>query len=1091
MNRAIAWFAENHVAANLLMLLIIMAGLMSSIGLRQELLPEIELDIVSVTVVYPGASPGEVEEAICLRIEEELQGLQGIKRITSVAAEGAGSVTVELLAGEDLRARLDEIRGRVDAIDTFPDEAEQPLVNEVAIKRSVMQVAISGEVDEWTLKRLGEQVRDEISALPGITDVELYADRPYEIAIEVSEAAMRRHSTTFDEVVQAIRRSSLDLPGGAIKTGAGEILLRTKGQAYRGEEFERIALVSRRDGTRLALGDVARVVDGFEEIDQHSSFDGKPAVIVKIYRVGNQKTIALARTVREYVEGARERTPPGVELTVWTDSSRPLQGRLNSMLRNARGGFILVAIILALFLRLRLALWVSSGIPITFLGALATLPFLDISINIISLLGFIVVLGIVVDDAIVVGENTHTEQSRTGSKLRGAILGTQGVSVPVVFGVLTTIAAFAPMGFLPGPMGTMGAVVPKVIIACLLFSLVEALFVLPAHLGHSMRGGDEDVNAEPRNPVARRWRRFADAISGGLQRLIEGPYRRLLGRALEWRYLTVAIAVSLFLVTTGLVAGGFIRFVFQMPVEADTVVADITMPEGTPASVTAAAVARIEAAAVAVKQEIEAGRPAGAPPVITHRLAAVGEQPFRDRRQSTSGSGRRGAGGSNAGEVQLDLADARDRDHSAMDIANLWRERVGEIAGAEELTYVSTLITVSPAIEVQLRGLELDELQRAAEALKLRLAAYPGVFDIADSFRLGKQELELQLLPAGESLGVTARDLARQVRQGFYGVEVQSIQRGRDEVKVMVRYPAEERRSLADVESMRIRTTDGSEVPFAYVAKASLGRGFSAIKRIDRRRVVNVSAEVDLALANPSEIVRDLKRGAIREVLDEFPGVSHSFEGQQADQREFMAALGKGQLIALFVIYGLLAVPLRSYVQPGIIMSAIPFGLVGAVWGHLVMGFDLTMYSILGFVALSGVVVNASLVLVDYVNRRRAQGAALRESLVDAGIARFRPILLTSLTTFAGLTPLMLEQSMQARFMIPMAISISFGVLFSSFITLFLVPASYLVLEDLTGLFGASAAGEELSTTPVREVPHDGDGHSSGQRRGGDLRSLR
>lgn len=1077
MNRAIAWFAQNHVAANLMMVVILGAGTAMAPRIIQEVFPSIELDLVSVATLYPGASPEAVEASITNRIEEQLQGLQGIKRLRSTSSEGVSTITAELLAGEDPRRLLDEIRAAVDAIDTFPVDAEEPNVSSVRVTREVLNVAVGGAADEWTLKRLGQQVRDEIAALPGISEADLSLARPFEISIEISEASLRRFGLTFDDVVRAVRQSSLDLPGGSVKTDAGEILLRAKGQAHHGRDFESIALVSARDGTRLSLGDVATVIDGFEESDRAVSFDGYPAVLVRVFRVGGQKSLEISRQVREYIAAAQARMPPGISLTVWKDESFILKDRLDTMFRNALSGFGLVVLILALFLRLRLALWVSLGIPISFMGAVALMPLQGISTNFVSLLGFIIVLGIVVDDAIVVGENTHTIQTRARNKLQGAIQGAQTMVVPVTFGVLTTVAAFAPLLFLPGPMGRATRVLPLVVISCLLFSLIESMFILPAHLGH----GRKPLDAPGSNAVSRGWRRFQAAIARGLARLIENHYGPALERALEWRYLTVAVAISLLCVTSGAMLSGWLAFTFQESPETDFIVADLTMAQGTPVSVTAEAISRIEASALALGREVDAAQGTAhntahskeRPGVFSHIMASVGDQPQKSARGIPWARRQRG-GGAHLGEVQAEVVSIKQRDVSVAELTKRWRDRVGEIPGAVELDFSSSMMDTGAPIHLELSGLDLDRLRAAAEAVRHQLASYPGVFDITDSFRGGKQELEYQILPSAEALGLTLQDLARQLRQGFYGVEAQSFQRGRDEVKVMVRYPAAERRSLADVERMRIRSADGSEVPFQSVARVSLGTGFSGISHVDRRRIVSVTADLDLSRANANEIVRDLQSGVVDEILGAYPGVRYSFEGEQAEQREFLSAMGLGMAGALLVIYVLLAVPLRSYLQPFVIMSAIPFGFVGAALGHIALGYNLTMYSVIGLVALSGIVVNSSLVLVHYLNRLVAAGHPITEAVCQAAKARFRAIMLTSLTTFAGLTPMMMETSVQARFMIPMAISIAFGVVFSSLITLFLVPCSYLVLEDLLN-FAPRLRTEAPGTTDVLEVAHPGE----------------
>jgi len=1042
-NRVIAWFAENHVAANLFMALLLLGGAVSLPGIKQEIFPEINLDVITVTVDYPGAAPEEVEQGICVRVEETLQGIQGVKRLTSSASESRGIVSVELLAGEDVRRRMDEIRSRVDAIDSFPEQARRPEVRQADVRFPVLDVAVSGDVDELTLKRLGERTRDEIAALPGVTDTELVAARPYEISIEVSERALQRYGLTFDEVVAAVQRSSLDMPGGSLKTRGGEILLRTVGQAYRGSDFEGLVLMSRPDGTRLRVGDVATVIDGFEETDQQMIFDGRPAVLVEVFRIGNQNALEISRTVHEYAAEASARLPEGVAITVAQDDARFLRGRLETLLSNARSGFILVFAVLALFLRLRLALWVTLGIPTAFLGALFLMPTFDLSINLISLMGFIIVLGIVVDDAIVVGENVHTLQSSGRlSPLRSAVDGTNGVATPVVFGVLTTIAAFAPMFFVPGPMGRVAAVVPAVVTLCLVFSLLESLFVLPSHLGHGT-----SVDAPPRRRITIAWRGVQDRIAARLDRFIVTRYRPALETCIENRYLTLSVGLATLMLTAGLLAGGWLRFVFQPDVEGDVTVAYVTMPQGTPAETTLAAVQHIEEAARAVQAEIDAeGR---GHDVFAHVSASVGQQPYKTKQATTPAAMAAAlATGGNLGEVQIEVVGAEQRDISVAELTNRWRERTGQIAGTEELTFSSSIMSAGPPIEIELAGPDLERLRASAADVKAALAAYPGVVDLRDSFRSGQQQIALDILPSAEALGLSLQDLGRQVRQAFYGHEVQRVQRGRDDLRVMVRYPREERRSLSDLENMRIRTGDGSAVPFAAVAHAALDRGFSTIRRVDRKRVVTVTAQIDPAVANANELLAQFKADDLPRIEAVHSGVKLSFEGEQREQREFLTALGKGWMLALFAIYALLAIPLRSYLQPLVIMSAIPFGLVGAVWGHLLLGHDFSMFSVVGLVALSGVVVNDSLVLIDSVNERRRDGARLREALMESGCSRFRAILLTSLTTFAGLTPLLAETSPQAQMLVPMAISLAFGVVFATGITLLLIPAGYVILEE-------------------------------------------
>jgi len=1063
-NRLLAWFAENSVVANLLMALIVGAGLLTIPTITKEVFPEVSIDIISVTVPYLGAAPEEVEEGVSVRIEEAIQDLDGIKRITSQSVEGIGTVMVELEPGTDSREMLNDIKARVDAIDTFPEETEKPIITELTNREQVIDIALSGNVDELTLKTLGQRVRDELVAIPGISQVVLYS-RPYEVSVEVSEEALRRHNLTFDAVADAVRRSSLDLPGGSIRTDAGEILLRTKGQAYRGTEFEDLILLTRPDGTRLLLGDVATVVDGFAETDQSARFSGVPAVGIPVYRTGDQSALDIAAKVKAYVAEAQNRMPAGVTLTTWNDSSRLLQGRMDLMIRNARNGYILVFIILALFLKFRLAFWVSLGIPISFLGAFWMMPGSDVTINLISLFAFIVVLGIVVDDAIIVGENIFRRHEKGDRGPAGSARGATQVAIPVIFGVLTTIAAFFPLLYVAGVMGKFMRVIPVIVIWTLVFSLIESLLILPAHLAHIK---------EPKEPhgLGRIWRRFQTRFTDRFAWFIDHVYRPSLRFGLKFRYATVAWAVVTLLLTVGIVKAGLIKFVFFPKVESDWVSAALTMPPGTAVNATEKAMRQIEAAAIRLQDRLEDETPEGQPSPVKHVFTSIGDQPYRASQGPPNGQ-TASFNASHLGEMILELSPSEDRLITSAEIVRMWREETGSIPDVVELTFTSSIFSPGEPINVQLAGLDIDDLLVASNELKFELEKYAGVFDITDSFRTGKQEVKLYVKPAAEAFGITLMDLARQVRQAFYGEEAQRIQRGRDDVRVMVRYPESQRRSIGDLENMRVRTRDGGEVPFSVVAEAEQGRGYASIRRVDRRRAINVTADVDETKGNANEVIADLKENVIPAILAEHPGVTYSFEGEQREQQETMADLGRGFLFAVLVIYALMAIPFRSYVQPLLVMSAIPFGFVGAVWGHVIMGLNLTILSMFGLVALTGIVVNDSLVLIHYVNNLRAKGAGVFDGVMEAGVARFRPILLTSLTTFAGLTPLLLEKSIQAKFLVPMAVSLGFGVLFATFITLILVPAVYMILEDLKALAYrlAGRKREEITDSGTRPVP--------------------
>ena len=1062
MKGIIAWFARNHVAANLLMLLLVVGGIAALPLTNQKSFPDLEIDVISIGVPFLGATPAEVEEGVCVRIEEEIQGLSGIEKITSSAAEGNCGVSAELIGGYPIDRALTEIKNEVDSITTFPEDTERPIVSHWQIRRNALQIALSGDLSEPSLKHFGERVRDEISALPGITQVELAASRAYEISIEVPEESLRRHGITFDDVVRAVSRGSLDRPGGSIKTEGGEVLLRTKGQAYLGPEFEEIVVLTRPDGTRLLLRDVARVVDGFQEEVVSARFNGEPAVLITVYRVGDQKVLDLVRTVKEYVADARYRLPEALSLTVWRDGSQSLRDRLRILIENGRLGFVLVFVLLALFLRLRLAFWVSIGVPIAFAGALALFPILGISIDVISLFAFILVLGILVDDAVVIGENVHSHQERGDDALQSAISGAQEVAIPVIFGVLTSVAAFLPMILSPGPFGQIFGAIGFVVILCLMLSLVESQLILPAHLGH-MKLENEEAAAQKRegDSIPARWRRLQMRLAGTLERVARQRYRPALERVLEWRYTTLAAGVALLAITVTYVGTGRMKFSFFPPVESDYVSARLVMPLGTPSDATAAAVDQLEAAAFQLQAELEAEY---GDAIVENVFATIGQQP------SAGGRAAQILGGdSHLGEVSIELQGGDVRPLTSKEVAARWRELTPPIPDVDELVYASALFSVGEPIDLQLASPNVEELEEASERLKAKLAEYPGVFDVADSFREGKREIKLALLPSAEPLGLTLDDLSRQVRQAFYGAEAQRIQRGRDDVRVMVRYPRSQRRSLEDLQNLRIRTPSGGEVPFYAVARAEYGRGFATIKRANRSRVINVTADVDQTQGNANAVLADLNRDFMPQLLAEYPGLRFDLEGEQREQRKTLAALARNYGFALIAIYALLAVPLRSYLQPVIIMAVIPFGIVGAIFGHRVMREmapalgNLSMMSVFGVVALSGVVVNASLVLVHAINRRRAEGVPLRQAVGDAGVARFRPIVLTAITTFAGLAPLLLEGSLSAQFLIPMATSLGFGVIFAAVISLMLVPASYVILEDLQRLVkrGAPSVDDE------------------------------
>ncbi|MEN8663074.1 MAG: efflux RND transporter permease subunit [Lentimonas sp.] len=1062
----IRWFTENGVAANLLAGIVIITGIFSALTIKLELFPELDLDIVSVAVPYPGAAPEEVETGIIELIEDRVQDVEGIKKITATAAEGYGSLAIEVERGYDATEVADKIKVRVDAIDNFPEEAEEPTVEELLIRNEVISLAIFGDADPKTLKDIAEYIRDELNTKENITQVDIKGIAEFEISINVSEISLRRYGITFDHVVQAIRSSSVDIPGGSIKSRGGEILLRTTGKAYEGEAFGAIPVITLADGSVVRVRDIANVDDGFVDDPLVTEFNGKRAVLLRIFAVGDQSALEVSAQVQAFAESIDSQLPNGIEVEAFRDFTYYLKGRLQMLIENGVFGLILVFLVLTLFLRPSLAFFVMLGIPISFLGAMLFLGPLGISINLASLFGFILVLGIVVDDAIIVGESVFTQfQKHGGPGVAASVAGTKRVSIPVTFAVLTTIVAFLPILTIPGFLGKFFYPIPVVVIATLIWSLIESKLVLPYHLTLCKVGAGK---REKIGWLRRKQRKIAD----GLERFIEVRYRPFLALAIRFRYATAATFIALLIVMLGMLAGKHLPFVFFPPVPSDYIVAKLVMPEGTPIELTTRAIHQMQRGLdelIAETNEKGLGEP------FDNAVVTIGGQPFEGSGGPMGESF--SSGDTNLAEIALELVKREDlpgggniEELSAPNLAKRWRELIGPIAGAKEVSFSANAAgAAGMAIDIQLTGRDFRALQAASETIKAKLATYKGLFDIKDNYSSGKREIQLDIHPSAEPLGLRQADLGRQVRAAFYGVEAQRIQRGRDDIKVMVRYPIDERTSVDNLEGLRIRTTDGTEVPFDAVADFKITEGFSKITRIDRRRVLNITADADKGIADLGLIKASLSGETqssfketlmfwkepvitpsfLDETLAEYPSVSWTFEGEAREQADIFASLGQMTLIALFIIYALLAIPLKSYIQPIIVMIVIPFGLIGAIGGHMIMGQPMSILSVLGFVALAGVVVNDSLVLVDFINQERKEGTSLREAIEKSGSLRFRPIILTSLTTFAGLLPVLFETSLQAQFLIPMAISLSFGVLFATFITLVLVPAFYNILEDI------------------------------------------
>lgn len=1039
MNRPISWMAHNHVAANLLMMIFIVGGIAMAFAVKQEVFPEIELDLVQVTVAYPGAGPEEVEDGIILKVEENLSSLTGIKEIQSIATEGLGKITAEVMESEDTDLVLQDIKAEVDRITTFPEDAEKPVITKLVNRREVISAVVYGDTSERSLREQAEAIRDELLARPEITQVDLRGVRPYEISVEVNEETLRRYNLTLGAIAERIRQASIDLPGGAVKSKGGEILIRTKEKRYKGTGYADITIIENPGGTEIKLGDIAYVRDTFRETDEYSLFDGKPAAMIAVFRVGEQKPLEISKIVKNYVEEKRNTLPDSIYIATWNDFSEIYKSRMNLLLKNAFLGLILIFLVLGLFLQIRLALWVMLGIPISFLGALFMMPAFDVSINMLSLFAFILALGIVVDDAIVVGENIYTHRVKEKTYINAAIYGTIEVGRPVIFSVLTTVAAFLPLLFVSGTIGKFIRVIPFVVIPILVISLVESLFILPAHLSF----GNPLKNSAR---VPRLTERAREAFARKLAGFTHGPYSRILNFCLRYRYVTLASSIAAIFIAYGLIGGGIVKFSFMPKVDGDLVTAAIKMPVGTPVQDTARAHDYIANKALEVVQDYDANRSDGKS-ILRHIYSTVGSTIlFGHSGESTSSA-------SHLSNVMVFLAKSEERKVPAKEIEIKWREKVGEVPGVDSLVFESNLVRFGANIDIQLAHENFDILTSAAQRVKASLSNYPGVGNIDDNYTRGKKELKIRLKPEARTLGITEEDLGRQIRAAFYGVEALRIQRGRNEVKVMVRYPEEDRKSLGDLEYMRIRTRDGGEVPFSQATFVEESRGFSEINRTNRKRVINITASVDGKVANAEEILMDMKKSVLNNLVVDYPGLVYNLEGEEKERKESMESMAKGFILIIFLIYALLAIPFRSYLQPFIIMSAIPFGFVGAVLGHLIMGINLSILSIFGVVALTGVVVNDSLLLVDFINQKRKSGIGLFQSVIESAQRRFRPIVLTSLTTSLGLSPMILEKSVQAQFLIPMAVSLGFGVLFATLITLLLVPSLYLILEDLLSPF--------------------------------------
>lgn len=1022
----IAWFARNPVAANLLMLAILAIGWLS---LQQhipvEIFPRVEPRTISISTGLRGGSPEELEQSVSLRIEEAISDLEGIEEISSTSAEGYSVVRVKIDARADPERLLNQVKARIDALSTLPADIEGPTIDLPQWRDDVISVAITSPHGDRELREMAQRVRDDLIALDGVSQVDLAGAREYEVRIEIPAENLQRYQLSFETIASALRSASLDVTAGAVRSPTGEVLIRSQGQAYRQAQFEDLVVLTRADGTLLRLRDIAHVDDGFSEDRIIMRFNGLPAVMVDVGQVGFESPLQIARQVRDYVARQQARLPDGVTLTVWRDRSVVLEKRLQTLAENALQGGILVLILLTLFLRPAIALWVCVGIPVAFMGAFLAMPLFGATLNLITLFGFIVVLGIVVDDAIVTAENIHRRLRGGESALTACVEGTREVAVPVTFGVLTTMVAFLPIAFIEGYRGQLFAQIVVVVLPIFLFSLIESKLILPAHLRH--------LRSEPA-PSSGGLLAWQARFSTGFERAVLRYYQPALTFVLRHRYAFLAGALGVLMILHAVLTSGWIRFVFFPRVQSEVATVTLTLPQGTPFEVTEVQAERMTEAVSDLREQ--------------YRDPVSGRSPVLDVLTVTGWAS--GEQGEHLARVLFEIVPPEERDSpvTSGELVNAWRDRIGPIPGAESLVFRAEIGRASDPIEIRLAGQDLATLKEVSARLQAFLARYDTVFDIGDTLSDGKDTFDLNPRPEAEALGLTRASILAQLRQGYLGLEVQRIQRGRDDLRVLLQYPEAERVSLDRLRDVLIQTPDGGLVPLDQLVELSQGRSPNAILRIDGARSLTVSADVDKQKVNMLLLERDIQ-AFLATLIPQYPGVQFHWKGEAEEQRESFGSLFSGLVFVLFAIYTLLAIPLRSYVQPVIVMSVIPFGLVGALAGHWLLGMDLTLVSLLGLLALVGVLVNDSLVLVDFVNQQRRQGCSTQSAILEAAAARFRPVVLTSLTTFIGLMPLLFERSTQAQFLIPMAVSLGFGILFATVLTLFLVPVNYQLIEDL------------------------------------------
>ena len=1037
----IRWFARNDIAANFVMFGILIFGIWTAYEkVPLEVQPSIQFNEVRVSVTYRGGSPEDVERGVVIPIESSLEGLAGAEEINSRVSAGGCEVRIKADDDTDPRKLLDEVQTRVDSITSFPQEIEPPrlFIPDTNKWFDVIKIAITGDMDEDDLLKAARRVRDDLIEMQGISQAAVQGATRKEISIEANLARLRDFGLGFSDLSEAVRRSSIDLPAGQIQTDEGNLTIRSKGQAYDKEQFEEI-VVRNINGAEVRLRDVATVSDGFEENSKMLRFNGKPALLVETLRLNNENALDIAAKVKNYVATQRERFPEGIELFIWDDSSVELEGRLGTLLTSLAQGGILVMIVLGLFLRPSIAFWVALGIPVSFAGGIIAMPWFGLSLNVMTIFGFIIVIGIVVDDAIVTSENVYTRLRAGMDPLDAAVEGTKEIAVPVTFGALTTIVAFVPLMFFDGFYGNFTRQIPPIVGAVLIASLIESKLALPCHLKHIKVGRTRF------NPITR----FQKSVADGLEKFIDRFYQPSLRFAVTHRYATIASFMALAMITLGVINSGRLNFTNMPAIDKNRIISEVRMPRDTPIEVTDERVHRIVAAVDQLKKEFV--DPGTGKPLIEDVLTSTGGWSGQDGVDPRQGF------------VVAAVTDPGDRtEPGAMnrEIAKRWVELVGELPDAQSFSVFGDRGggfrgggDDLDAIEIELRGPASDLRDQLAEEMEALLESYSGIADASADVSRGQNELHVTLKPEGSALGLTQAELARQIRSAFFGDQAQRVQRDRDDIRVMVRLPREQRQSLHTLDQLHIRTPDGGNAPFNSVAEGKFVPARSDIQRIDGAQVIDVRARPVDETVNVVEIARDIAP-RLDAILNQHPELSWRFDGYIAEHEETTRKTWITAIALLLALYGLLAVPFKSLVQPIVVLLAIPFGIIGAIAGHMIRDIDLSFLSVFGLLALAGVVVNDSIVLVDFINQRRAAGDSLIQAVVDSGGRRFRPILLTSLTTFAGLLPLILDDSRQNQMLVPMAVSLGFGLLFATAITLYLIPVSYLVMEEFVAKLG-------------------------------------